>query len=488
MKVFAFLFALLSLLQLFTGTALANYYPSYTPSEIASVLARNPTLTNDRFDTIIQTVYFPNGNWTQVQTLARDRWTTYLCWRVSSYQNYCGSDHYIGYLALAFLDQTTIPPVPPGDTIRNVHVILDSIVSISGVSDYYQIDYHADFYHIWNSSINDYDVKVRIPIRQIVGFEGGSSYRLIKIYNKEDPVLSKIIFENGQIVTPEQICGLIQFKSCYEGSGYSRFASFEDCVSYYNSKWPLNGQIAPKCPDVFISDTFPCNVLHAVSTQPAPQFMLNNESMAELHCDHCVPDELIVHPNVSSPCRDHCLVKCAGCIDSSTQRCEVIESGTAGTDYDYQCNCLPSHSYVKVGNFPATGKKAYSCQIQTCSTVDDCPAKTNNQYRMKCNDGVCGCEESYVWDTSNKALKSKKVCVCPTGTVEKEVSIGGVMVKRCIPPGRCQVGVAGHCTAANTVCQPPTSTDRFTAYGMGLCVCADGYKYGGGATACRPAL
>lgn len=483
-QIFAFLFSFIALFQLFTVPACANFYPTYTAAEIASVIARNPTLTNERFNSMIQTLYFPNGNWSQLQTLALNRWTNGVCWRVSSYQNYCGYDHVIGYLALAFLNETTIPPVPPGDTIRNVRVILDSIVTVPNVPDYYQIDYHADFFHIWNASKNDYEVQVRIPIRQIQGFEGNSSYKLIKIYNKEDPVLSKIIFENGQTILPEQICGLIQFVSCYEGSGFSRFPSYPDCVAYYYSKWPFNGQIKPKCPDVFISDTFPCNVLHAVSTQPAPQFMLNNESMASLHCDHIVPDELIVHPGVVSPCRDHCLESCAACINSTVSQCEIIEAGAAGTDYEYQCNCKPSHSY--------TTKFETTCALKTCTTVDDCPSRSNNDHRIGCRSGVCKCEESYVWDTSFKAQKNGRVCVCPPGFEEITVSItvddpkypDGLNVKRCVPIGRCQTD--SDCDADNTICQPATETDRFTDFGMGLCVCAGGYGYGGGSTDCRP--
>lgn len=464
-----------TLFSLFSFFAVQASVPVFTPAERASVLARCPTLTENRFDALVRTVYFPDGTWQNLLNISVTDWTPHVCWGVSSYAYYCHLDHVIGYLALAFLNETTIPPAQPGDTIRHVDIILDSITEPA--PHVYEIKYMADFFHLWNASINDYNVKVRIPIRQVQTFQSNSSL-LERIYNDEDPVLTKILFDNGVQTDLFGICYLMQEISCTVASGRPRFASIPECVGFLQSLWPYNGQPEPICPVPFIGNTTVCRILHIVSTQPAPQYMLNNESMADLHCPHGLPK---APPPLASPCEDKCLVPCAGCLSSSAQRCEVIHPGVARDGFDYQCNCRPSYSYVKVGNFQG-GNKAYNCTLQQCETVDDCPIKNKNQHRVKCNSetSTCECEESYVWDTSNKALKTKNVCVCPVGFVERIIShplLGGAMVKRCIPPGRCQIN--SHCSAANTVCSPPYPSDRFTDYNMGLCVCAPGYHNGG---------
>ena len=472
MKIFAFFLSLV----LFVSLAFSAI-PTFTPAERASVLARCPTMTNDRLDAMIRTVYFPDGTWPNLLNISVTDWTHDVCWGVSSYAFYCHLDHVIGYLALAFLNETTIPPVPPGDTIRHVKIILDSIVEIE--PHVFEVKYTADFFHRWNQTLNDYEVIVEIPIRQVQRFESTSAL-LTKIYNDEDAVLTKIIFDNGAGASLNDMCYLNQEIYCTNSSGRPRFGSVPECVGFLSSLWPYNGQPEPTCPVPFIGNTTVCRILHIVSESPAPQFMLANESMPDLHCPHALPQ---APAPLESPCSDKCLVPCANCLGStsSSQHCEVIHPGLARDGFDYQCNCRSSYSYAT--------KQETTCALQTCTTVDDCPAKPNNDHRIRCNTilGRCECEPSYIWDTSFRAQKRNNVCVCPPGTEEKTVSdiaAGGLRVKRCVPHGRCQVN--SHCEAANTICKPPYPTDPFTDYGMGLCVCAPGYHLGGLDIDCVP--
>lgn len=274
--------------------------------------------------------------------------------------------------------------------------------------DIIQVDYFLNASTLWNPTQHKYDINVEgMRYRDWFTFVPGTSLVSYN-YGIQDPVGAKIFTFNAQSINAIATCGII-FQACNTSAhgcdqvaggsciSLTHFNTFFECVSFIQSRIDTPNI----CPYPLRSNTRDCRALHGMSSFFIPT----------LHCTHVPP--------VSPLCRDDCLDGvCANAVANS--KCVALWPNIPiSYELEYKAVCADGY----------TGDGLVACVANTCTKNSECP----DDLAVCGNKGICECPETYVWDSSAEARRTRKTCVCPPETQEF-VTAGK---KVCVREGRC---------------------------------------------------
>lgn len=274
--------------------------------------------------------------------------------------------------------------------------------------DIIQVDYFLNASTLWNPATNSYDINVEgMRYRDWFTFDNGTA-KVNYDYGIQDAIGAKIFTFNAQSLNAIATCGII-FQACNRSDagcdqvpggnciGLTQFPTFYQCTQFVESliSGPPN-----KCPYPLRSNTRDCRALHGMSSFFIPT----------LHCTHVPP--------VNPLCRDDCLDgPCAQAVANA--KC-VAEWPNIPLSYEkvYKPVCVDGYS----------GDGLVKCEANTCSKDSDCPDRVS-----VCDQGLCKCPDTWMWDPSPRAKRTRNTCVCPPDT--KMYNYQGKSI--CIRIGQC---------------------------------------------------
>jgi hypothetical protein len=203
----------------------------------------------------------------------------------------------------------------------------------------------------------------------------------------DDPTIMAVF--NAQPVDPLRLCAGIQV-ACT--GGLQQYPDVQTCVNFITSLPPS------RCPFPFTSNTALCRQLHLANAFINPV----------IHCPHTA---------MNSPvCFEQCMPDCANCDPNAVCVDDYINNTTA----HYKCQCKPGY----------TGDGVTSCVPNTCANDADCPLQPGSG---GCQNGLCGCNKTFAWDTSAGAQQRHDTCDCKAD----EIHITRDGLNECLPIGKC---------------------------------------------------
>jgi len=265
------------------------------------------------------------------------------------------------------------------------------------------------------------------------------------------------------------ICGLIGFMCTGANQQYT---DFPDCVSKFETVFPVGNEDDAVCPYSLSSNTALCRQNHAVITTVDPP------TSANIHCPHTSTDP------AKTPCANACLSSCGGCsivenspkgypIRNVSSNAHCIPTYT-GPAVSFSCQCLDG----TIQRQDLTSPGLSYCQPLTCVSNSSCHSSKG---WATCTNGSCAPLNGFSWDATPFAYQQYQTVFCQYGKDRVFEDLNGV--PRCVPPGNCILGspkADKHCKPAHdAVCTRLDSADSIPLGRYGGCICTqlDGTRY-----------
>lgn len=318
---------------------------------------------------------------TQNSYYAKNNFTTHTapdyCWNIEYSGSFCGAAAE-DYTQILFVQQPYFNQTTNTTEYLQVSFITIEILDIILYNDGLTNDTYVIKYILNNDQLNggtfQYEKQDGLFYTAYYVFQKGSLLISTEtIISQDGTLFNQAQFQQTDII---QLCGLITGLSCPVGTVYQNYSSFEECLQVMQSIDAQN-QIHP-CPDIQVSNTTSCRLLHAVVALTDPPISQIN------HCPHTNTPSTI--------CIDYCTDVCDTCDVNAHCTFSVTPYGVRS----YQCEC--NEGWVGNGT---------NCSRTNCTSTYQCVPNGAVYNYVGCNtsNALCYCQNTFVWNATSGACE-----------------------------------------------------------------------------------